>query len=130
MKCEYCGNNTDQRICPSCGAVLDQPDPPVQQIPIQPHQQVMQQAPPPPIVINNTYTAPAMPYMPLAYQGKPKSKAIALVLCVFFGYFGAHKFYEGKTGMGIVYIFTCGVFCIGWLYDIVVLIGKPSTYYL
>lgn len=48
----------------------------------------------------------------------PKSKPITLLLCVLFGYFGAHYFYVGRFGMGILYFFTAGFFGFGWLYDI------------
>ena len=39
------------------------------------------------------------------------------VICACFGIFGAHKFLEGKVALGFVYMFTCGLFGIGWLYD-------------
>ncbi|MBQ5791560.1 MAG: TM2 domain-containing protein [Clostridia bacterium] len=39
-------------------------------------------------------------------------------LCLFFGYLGIHKFAENKIGMGILYIFTFGLFCIGWFIDV------------
>ena len=48
----------------------------------------------------------------------PKSKTVALVLCILFGYFGSHHFYVGKKGMGVLYFLTLGLFCIGWLVDI------------
>lgn len=48
-----------------------------------------------------------------------KSKEIALVLCVLLGYLGIHHFYVGKTGMGILYLFTGGIFGIGWIIDII-----------
>lgn len=36
---------------------------------------------------------------------KPKkSKAVAGLLCLFFGYIGVHEFYIGKTKLGILYI--------------------------
>ncbi len=63
-------------------------------------------------------------------QKVPKNKWISFLLCLFFGYFGAHKFYEGKMGMGILYIFTCGLFAIGWFVDIIVLLCKPNPYYV
>ena len=62
--------------------------------------------------------------------GTPKNKWVALTLCFFLGIFGAHKFYEGKTGMGWLYLFTLGLFCIGWLVDLVTLIFKPNPYYV
>lgn len=56
------------------------------------------------------------------------NKIISLILCIFFGYIGAHKFYEGKIGIGILYLFTAGLFCIGWIVDICVLLTKPNEY--
>ena len=50
-----------------------------------------------------------------------KSRVAALILCVLFGYFGAHHFYVGKKGMGILYLFTVGLCGIGWIVDIVLL---------
>ena len=60
---------------------------------------------------------------------KVKDKWIALLLCFFFGYVGVHKFYEGKIGMGILYVFTFGLFGIGWLVDLFVLLFKTSPHY-
>ena len=46
---------------------------------------------------------------------------------MFLGYFGVHKFYEGKIGMGILYIFTLGLFGIGTYIDLIkLLIGNGS----
>ena len=47
-----------------------------------------------------------------------KNKNVALILCVLLGYFGAHRFYVGKFGTGILYIFTMGLFGVGWIVDI------------
>ena len=41
-----------------------------------------------------------------------------LLVCVLFGYIGIHKFMEGKTVMGILYMLTGGLFGIGWMVDI------------
>ena len=54
-----------------------------------------------------------------------KKRKIALILCIFLGLFGFHRFYVGKIGTGIIYFFTAGLFCIGWLVDLVsILMGK------
>jgi len=63
-------------------------------------------------------------------SGKPKNKWVALLLLIFLGYLGAHKFYEGKIFMGIFYIFTVGFFGIGLIIDLVVLLFKPNPYYV
>jgi len=38
----------------------------------------------------------------LGYQPQPKSQVIAFILCLFLGEFGAHRFYVGKIGTGIL----------------------------
>lgn len=42
-----------------------------------------------------------------------------LVIVVLFGWTGVHKFIAGKKALGLVYLFTFGVFGIGWLVDII-----------
>lgn len=59
---------------------------------------------------------------------KLKNKWLSFFLCLFFGYWGVHKFYEGKILLGIVYFFTCGLFFIGWFVDIIRLLFKPNPY--
>lgn len=44
---------------------------------------------------------------------------IKLLLCYFLGVFGVHKFIEKKTGMGVLYLCTVGLFGIGWIIDVV-----------
>mgnify|MGYP000202176321 CR=1 FL=1 len=48
-----------------------------------------------------------------------KSKIVALLLCVFLGILGFHRFYVGKVGTGIIYLFTGGILGIGWILDII-----------
>ena len=59
-----------------------------------------------------------------------KNKWTAFFLCFFFGALGAHKFYEGKVGMGILYLLTVGLFGIGWFIDTIALLFKPNPYYV
>ena len=46
------------------------------------------------------------------------SKAALLLMTFFLGGIGGHKFYLGKPGMGILYLFTFGLFTIGWIVDL------------
>lgn len=57
-----------------------------------------------------------------------RNKWVTLVLIIFVGFLGAHKFYEGKTGMGILYLFTLGLFGIGVVVDFIVTLFKPANY--
>ena len=52
----------------------------------------------------------------------------ALILVIFLGEFGIHRFLAGKIGTGILWFCTCGLFGFGWLYDIImVATGKFMT---
>src|SRR4030042_1610067 len=42
---------------------------------------------------------------------------VAWVLLTFLGVFGVHRFYMGKWFTGILYLFTGGLFLIGYIYD-------------
>ena len=55
------------------------------------------------------------------YSGK--SQIVALILCLLFGMLGVHYFYVGKIGMGLLYLFTGGLFGIGWIVDIIRIIA-------
>ena len=62
--------------------------------------------------------------------GQRKNKWLAFFLCLYLGFFGAHKFYEGRTGQGVLYLLTMGLFGIGWFADIFILLFKPNPYYV
>ena len=47
-----------------------------------------------------------------------KKKSTAFLLCLFFGWLGAHNFYVGRFGKGFLYMFTLGLFGIGWFIDL------------
>lgn len=114
--CRYCGAviNEECIVCPKCGKQVE-----------------TLRSDNAPFVINNSASSSAssdpvvsMPVMP----GKMKNKWISLLLCIFT--ICGHKFYEGKIGMGILYLLTGGLFGIGWIIDIIILIGKPDPYYV
>ena len=55
------------------------------------------------------------------YVSGPNDYSVAWLLLAFLGVFGIHRFYLGKWGTGLVYLFTVGLFGIGVLYDFLTL---------
>ena len=118
-KCQMCGAPMENSSCSYCGHVDENVSQSkynddyiysktVHSQPIQPQSTQSQ------TFINNQYVNNGS-FIPGVSK---KSKMTALILCIFLGFFGAHKFYVGKIGMGIVYLFTIGLFGFGWLIDI------------
>lgn len=48
-----------------------------------------------------------------------KSRGVALALCIPLGVFGAHRYYVGKIGTGLLQLFTLGGLGLWWLYDLI-----------
>ena len=49
---------------------------------------------------------------------KERELWVTYLLWFFVGIFGVHKFYLDKFGMGLLYLFTGGLFMIGWFIDL------------
>ena len=50
---------------------------------------------------------PVQPQRSIDPNASPKSRLIALLLCVFVGGLGIHRFYVGKIGTGVLWLLTC-----------------------
>ncbi|MFL0108492.1 TM2 domain-containing protein [Tenacibaculum maritimum] len=59
-----------------------------------------------------------------------KSNGTAYLLWFFLGFFSAHRFYLGKTGSALIYLFTGQLFLIGWIIDAFILGGMVDKYNL
>ena len=105
MKCPNCNAEVTGRFCSYCGSEMPKEK---ETVNITDNRST---------VINNYYTqaapttsAPVQRSVPVIPVYSKKSKAAALILCIFLGYFGVHYFYVGKTGTGLLYLFTFGLF--------------------
>jgi hypothetical protein len=56
------------------------------------------------------------------------NKKKRLLIVIFLGIFGVHKFIDKNYKMGLIYLFTGGIFGIGWIIDIIKeLSGKDNN---
>ncbi len=55
------------------------------------------------------------------------SRTVALLLCMFLGGYGAHRFYVGKVGSGLLWLCTAGLFGIGSLIDLIMIASGSFT---
>ncbi len=42
-----------------------------------------------------------------------------VIIAIFLGWLGGYRFYKKQYVLGIIYLFTCGLFGIGWIVDII-----------
>ena len=114
--CKHCGGKipSDAVLCTLCGRQVEEISQPSSQ---------------PQIIINNDNinTNTNMVGVPGL---RAKNKWVAVLLCLFLGAFGVHRFYEGKIGTGLLYLFTLGLGGVGVLVDFIILLFKPNPYYV
>lgn len=122
--CKHCGAkiSEDAVICTACGRQVEE---------------LKSNAAQPSIIINNENSSVNSNVHTnrntvgaTVVTGKAKNKWVSFCLCLLLGFVGGHKFYEGKIGMGILYLFTGGLFCIGIIIDLIAILTKPNPYYV
>ena len=106
--CRFCGGKVHEQavVCTHCGRQIEE---------LRQTQNV---------VNTNVTITSATP------TGKRCNKWIALVLCFFFGWWGVHRFYEGKIVTGILWLLTLGMFGIGSFVDFWLILFKQNPYYV
>lgn len=114
--CKHCGAEIDADciICPKCGKQVGE----------------IKTATPNIVINNSNNNQNVNDNVLLGAIAKRCNKWVAFCLCLFFGWLGAHKFYEGKIGKGVLYLFTVGLFGFGWIIDTIAILFKPNPYYV
>lgn len=115
--CKFCGQviDADCVICPKCGKQVEE----------------IKYSRPDNIIINNnnnaSSSASASAMFGNASNVSPKSWLVTLLLCLFLGTIGIHRFYVGKIGTGILMILLLmtGISAIWAVIDLILIIlGK------
>lgn len=127
MFCQNCGAqiNDQARFCEHCGTSIGTQQAPPQQPQAPQYQQPQYQQPqyyPQQPVINVVNTNTNVNKNSFGYGYVRKNKWVTFFLCLFLGYLGAHRFYVGKVGTGIIWLFTGGLGFIGWIIDLIVIL--------
>lgn len=126
--CSVCGAPLENGKCTYCGATSQNQgssDTKREEQPTGQNQSFYQQAPynggpfytqgQAPYQGAYTYVTPGM-NRPITSR---KSRLAALLFCLFLGPLGIHYFYVGKVGMGLLYLFTCGLCGLGILVNLI-----------
>jgi len=94
--CNNCGASTheNQELCVKCGVVLAKP------------------------LTGHSKKSPT----PGSTDQPPKDWLTTLLLCIFLGFLGIHRFYTGHTGIGIVQLLTGGGCAIWTIIDLIMIV--------
>jgi len=64
------------------------------------------------------------PYQPIGMQ---KDWLTTLLLCIFVGFLGVHRFYTGHIAIGVVQLLTFGGCGIWWIVDLIMIATGTYT---
>ena len=90
MYCNKCGRQFEGNFCPNCGSSAQ-----------------------------NTYSTQPQVQTGFNDQYSDRDWLVTLLLSIVLGHLGAHRFYCGKIGTGIIWLLTGGCFFIGYIVDLV-----------
>lgn len=132
MKCPTCGGDKFKFLggnsfkCAYCGATFTKENEEHEiEREVVTRVEYVQATPPPQPQYQPQYQSPQQPYRP----SKGKSKGVAIVLAIFLGSIGIHKFYLDRSGQGILYLLFCWTFIPAFLsfIDFIVLLCTSES---
>ncbi len=100
--CPHCGTRYHTNACPTCGYLPLRDRAPAGETRVV--ERVVERVP------------------AAAGAASPKSRLAALLLVLFLGILGIHRFYVGKVGTGLLFLITGGLFGIGWVIDLILIV--------
>lgn len=125
VTCPFCDKQNGTNYCPKCGAGTTAYDTTCSvcassliNITTQPQNNVVA----PSVTPNNRYNNGFPINVNSNHNVGRHDWLVTLLLCFFLGEFGAHRFYTGHIGIGIVQLFTGGGCGIWWLVDLILII--------
>lgn len=115
MYCKHCGKQIADNavICVHCGVATRN---------MVAYQQNNFPVPPNITIVNTNTNANSGYNYTQALIYDYRSRWAAFFLCLFLGWAGVHRFYMRKAGTGVLWLFTGGLFGIGWFIDTIVLL--------
>lgn len=79
-------------------------------------------------ILNGEEVADFVHPVPEETKAEPtKSWLVTLLLCLFLGGLGVHRFYVGKNGTGVLWLISGGLLGIGWLVDFIKILCNKFT---
>lgn len=130
-KCPQCGAPLDGERCGYCGYCINQA---AKERPIEaersdsdarakaPARRRARQPEPEIKPIFHDEALEKTPQRRILYGISQRKWSTTLLLCIFLGFLGAHRFYTKKMWTGLLYLFTFGLCGIGWLVDILLIL--------